>query len=282
MLDGRRIRRTCAAGIAGAALTLGCQSSPLGPQAGQVYVEVRVTGGFAGVDYTFAIDGDALAVRGIACVRGCTFEPGELVASLTSAQVTHYAELLEEAGIRLLDGTDFGEECCDQFHFVVEYRVRGRTSTVQGSGGTLPDDLSRAVAEIHRLVSYGSPIVVDWTSSPDDWPLDPLGLREHALDGGALSLEVEHGGGCTTHDYALVAWGGWMESFPVQVDVLLTHDDHDDPCDALVRRTLRFDLTPLRDEYFRSYPTSGPAPSTVVLRLTVPDGEGVRLIEYSF
>jgi len=53
-------------------------------------------------------------------------------------------------------------------------------------------------------------------------------------------------------------------------------------CDAIISRTLRFDLTRLREEYQRSYPTLGPAPSTLVLRLTVPDGEAARQIAYTF
>jgi hypothetical protein len=282
MLDHRRIRHAGALAIAAATLTLGCHASLIGPQVDDVYIEVHVTGGFAGVDYTFAIVGEAAELRGIACVRSCDFEPGEPLASLTRDQVVYYAELLDDAGIRLLDGTDFGEECCDQFHYDVEYRERGFEATVQGSSGSLPEDLSQAVGEIHRLWSSGSPIVIEFESSPEEWPRDPLVLHDYDLDGGVLSLDVEYGGGCETHEHALVAWGGWMESFPVQVNVLLTHEDHDDPCDALIRRTLRFDLGPLREEYYRSYPSSGPAPSTVLVQLTVPDGEGARQIEYTF
>ena len=265
-----------------AATTLGCHATFLGPRVDEVYIELRVTGGFAGVDYTFAILGEEAELRGIECVHHCDFEPGETLASLTREQVGYYAELLEDAEVRLLDGTDFGIECCDQFHYDLLYREGDFEATVRGTTGRLPEDLAEAIGAIHRLWSLGPPIVVDFDSSPEEWPRDPLILRGFAVDGWVLSLDVEYGGGCETHEHALVAWGGWMESSPVQVEVMLTHEDLDDPCDALVRRTLPFDLTPLRDAYFRSYPTGGPGPTTLVLRLTVPDGEGAREVEYIF
>ncbi len=136
--------------------------------------------------------------------------------------------------------------------------------------------------EADSVLAGALPVIVDWESRPEDWPQDPLTLRESSLDGPILSLEVEYGGGCEPHDHDLVAWGGWLESFPVQVNVLLTHDAHADPCDALLRRTLPFDLTRLREDYLASYGDGGPAPATIVLRLTVPDGADVRRIEYKF
>lgn len=260
----------------------GCSSSSTGPQPEDVVIEVHVTGGFAGVDYAYAIVGASSDLRGIVCERGCDFVPGEVLANVTPAQVTYYAGLLEDAGIQGLDGTDYGYQCCDQFHYEVTYDDGGHASTVSGSAGALPADLARAVGETHRLYFGLLPILIEWNSEPADWPQDGLTLPEHVLEGSVLSLDVAYGGGCTTHDFDLVAWGGWLESFPVRVNVLLSHDDHGDPCDGIVQRTLRFDLTRLRDEYLRSYPTLGPAPSTLLIQLTVPDGQEPREIAYTF
>ncbi|KPK62044.1 MAG: hypothetical protein AMS21_08305 [Gemmatimonas sp. SG8_38_2] len=276
------VRHPIAVGIAATAVMLGCESDPVGPQAEDIYIEVRVTGGFAAVDYTFAVVGRSSEVVAIACEQVCDFEPGDLLADPTPAQVLYFAELLTDAGIHTHAGTDFGDQCCDQFHYTVEYREGDRGSIVSGATGSLPGDLSRAIGELHQLLSGTLPVIIDWPSRPDNWPHDPLMLRDFALEGPILELEVEYGGGCESHDHDLVAWGGWMESFPVQVNVLLSHEDRDDPCDALIHRTLRFDLTRLREDYVASYRDGGPGPTTIVLRLSVPDGAEARRIDYTF
>jgi hypothetical protein len=272
-------------GLVGSVATValpGCSSSATGPEPEDVVIEVHVTGGFAGVDYAYAIVGASSDLRGISCESGCDFAPGDVLASVTPTQVTYYAGLLEDAGIHGLDGTDFGQQCCDQFHYEVTYGDGQRVSTVSGSAGALPADLARAVGETHRLFFGLLPILIEWESKPADWPQGGLSLPDHVLEGSVLTLDVAYGGGCTTHDFDLVAWGGWMESFPVRVNVLLSHDDRGDPCDGIVQRELRFDLTRLRDEYLRSYPTLGPGPSTLLLQLRVPDGKGAREIAYTF
>jgi hypothetical protein len=261
----------------------GCGSDdPLGPQAERIYIEVRVSGGIASVDYTYAVDGDESVVRGIVCNSGCDFEPGEVLAGLTPAQVLYFAELLADAGVILHDGVDFGVECCDQFHYAIDYRDGELESSVRGSTGALPNGLAGAVAELDLLLQGVLPIVIDWDSQPDDWPSDRLQLRDYSLEGSVLSVDVEYGGGCATHELDLVAWGGWLESFPVQVNVLLSHEDHDDACDALIHRTLKFNLIPLRGDYEASYGVSIPGETTIVVRLTVPDGGEVRTIEYTY
>jgi len=121
------------------------------------------------------------------------------------------------------------------------------------------------------------PVVVDSMNTiliyPDqnDIPLheDPAGINDVALEGDSLMLVAESGGGCEVHDYALFGCHCFMESFPVQTNVFLSHDDHDDPCDAIVIDTLRFDLTPLKDVFLTYYPTD----ETVILRIREPGSE---------
>lgn len=276
------IRQLGAAELAAIALVAGCDSEPMGPRAEDTYIEVHVTGGLAFVDYGYAVVGRSSEVRGIACALGCDFEPGDVLADLSPAQVVYYAELLIDAGIHRHAGTDFGDECCDQLHYVVEYRDGERTSIVRGGAGNLPADLARAIGEIGQTLLGGLPVIIDWPSRPEGWPRDPLVLLQFSLEGSILQLEVEYGGGCASHDHDLVAWGGWMESNPVQVSVLLTHESRDDPCDALIHRTLRYDLTRLREGYVASYPGGEPGARTIVLLLTVPDGAPARRIEYTF
>jgi len=282
MRVGKLTRHAAAAALATIALSIACGSEPVEPLPEDIYVEVHVTGGLVSTDYRYALVGSSSEVRGIACQQGCDFEPGDVLADLTPTQVRYYSDLLVDAGIHTHAGKDFGDECCDQLHYDVEYRDGERTSTVRGAAARLPTELARAIGDLQKVLSGVLPVIIDWPSRPEAWPQDPLVLHQFSLEGDVLELDVEYGGGCTSHDHDLVAWGGWIESSPVQVNVLLTHDNADDPCDALIRRSLRYDLTRLREDYMASYPGGGPAATTIVLLLTVPDGAEARSIEYTF
>jgi hypothetical protein len=108
---------------------------------------------------------------------------------------------------------------------------------------------------------------VRFGADPLRWHRDAWSLDSVRVDGDTLFLSVRHGGGCAQHGYALVAWNGWLESEPVQADVLLAHDARDDPCDALLSPRLRFDLSPLRAAWTRDY---GAERGTIRLRITDP------------
>jgi hypothetical protein len=68
-----------------------------------------------------------------------------------------------------------------------------------------------------------------------------------------LVLQVEYGGGCREHRFALHLDGFFRESNPVQTGAVVSHDAQGDACRALVRETLTFDLTPLKQLWQRSY-----------------------------
>ena len=44
-----------------------------------------------------------------------------------------------------------------------------------------------------------------------------------------------------------------MESYPVQVNIQLSHDDNDDPCDMWITETLIFNIFPLKESWQKSY-----------------------------
>jgi hypothetical protein len=76
-----------------------------------------------------------------------------------------------------------------------------------------------------------------------------------------------------------------MESLPVQVRLFISHDDYDDPCDALVTREFSFDLLPLRLAYEGSYGAGPPGETTLKLLLEDPmlaSPQGARVLEYKF
>ncbi|MDX1494421.1 MAG: hypothetical protein R3253_10205 [Longimicrobiales bacterium] len=266
----------CAAGV-------GC-SDVAGPGLdAAVHVEVAVSGGIAGVSYSFELDGPDGVVRGVTCTSGCDFEAGRVFVAVSPTQVARTAGELREAGIFALNGVDFGTVCCDQFQYVVTYREDGRTSTVRGDAGTLPPLLLRAVGVLQGMVDGRLPVVVALDTDPQSYPSDPLTLEEAAISGDVLEAAVHYGGGCRLHEIDLVAFHGWLESAPVQVDVLLSHEDNGDMCDALIMETRRFDLRPLAEAYRDAYGGGAPGETTLVLRLREPGQPGqLRLLEYRF
>jgi hypothetical protein len=94
------------------------------------------------------------------------------------------------------------------------------------------------------------------------WPADALEFLDVRIRGDTLVAEVRYGGGCREHRFALVFGDVFMESDPVQVRGMLSHDADGDLCRALLGRTLRYDLGPLRRAYLSAYGGGG---GTVVL-----------------
>ncbi len=228
---------------------------------------LRVTGGLVGVDYTLLVDGRRGVALGQECVSGCGFQDGATLHGLTPQEVEYLALLFEEAGIRSLDKTDFGTRCCDQLHYELRYTDPLGATRVEGSSEALPPELREAIEVVAGYGGGTFPIVVDMGTDPSIWPRDSAVLDEVGLEGHFLRLTAAHGGGCAAHHYNLVAYGGWMESFPVRVRVFFSHDGNNDPCDALLTRQLAFDLRPLRAAYEAAYGAGEPGQTTVMLEL---------------
>ena len=245
---------------------------------------MQVSGGFAGVSYAVKLDGADGTLMGEICTSLCDFASGELLAVLTAGELQHLLGLFRGAGIRDLDGTDYGSQCCDQFYYRLTYRDDHGEVTVQGSSEAYPRKLREAVSSVHALIQEARPLVMDFDGDPADWPRDPLEISEPGIEGDTLSVQVAYGGGCRVHLFRGVATGGFMESDPVQVRVFLSHEDHDDPCDAWLTRELRFDLGPLKRAYQDAYGAGGGTAALKVLlddpRLASPLGAWV--LEYTF
>jgi hypothetical protein len=251
-------------------------------EAADVYVEVRGSGGIAGVRFAYALDGAAGAVVELRCDRACDPASGRVLTHVSPGQVAEVAELMRRARILDLDGTDFGRECCDQIDLVVTFRYGDREATVEGAWNRLPEPMQEAAARIVEMAEGVVPVLVAFETRPADRPGDPVTIERDSLVGSVLTLEVSYAGGCEDHVFDLVAWGGWLESFPVQVNVFLSHDYRGDACRALVTRELRFDLGPLAEAYRRDYGGGAPGATTIVLRLVGPADQKPVLIEYTF
>ena len=255
-------------------------SSPLGPiVADEITITLAVSGGFIGQSYEFVVDGEALEVVGVRCEAHCTFDEGELIIPVSAAQVTDLARRLEEADVFRHAG-DHGDDCCDQIGYDLRYTKDGRTARVQGTDQTIPSALATAIRHIAGLSRGRLPMLVSPDTDGSDWPRDAYTLGTVAVEGTTLRAEVTYGGGCGSHRMDLVGYGGWLESNPVQINALITHDDGDDACDAVVSEERVFDLAPLARAWVEGYgPASGPI--RINLRLWDPASASPlgRLIE---
>ena len=90
-------------------------------------------------------------------------------------------------------------------------------------------------------------IIID-DSYYQDAPRDSYTINMVRLYKNILHFNVSYGGGCRNHEFQLIATS-FMESNPVQVNILLSHEDNDDPCDMWITEDLGFDLSPLKKSW---------------------------------
>jgi hypothetical protein len=103
-----------------------------------------------------------------------------------------------------------------------------------------------------RVLPSNDVVITDEPSA--SLQLDPFTLNDAETAGDSLALNITYSGGCLEHDFTLfMSPSAFMESFPVQANLYLWHDDKDDACDAIITTTVSFSLDPLVDLYTQSY-----------------------------
>lgn len=82
---------------------------------------------------------------------------------------------------------------------------------------------------------------------------DPYALGIISVEGAELIADVQTGGGCAEHSFA-VCWDGTIvDSSPPTVNLSLSHDAHGDTCHAVLSRDLRVELAPTLDAIARPF-----------------------------
>ena len=80
----------------------------------------------------------------------------------------------------------------------------------------------------------------------DKYPMDPVQIRDARIIGDSLTMLVAYSGGCKPHDFKAVWNGAMMKSMPPQINVILSHNSHDDMCEALITQDVTVSLEPLK------------------------------------
>ena len=96
-----------------------------------------------------------------------------------------------------------------------------------------------------------------------DYSTDSFEITDASISAHTLTLGVTYGGGCGEVDFSLLVNNSFMESNPVQVQVIPVLQDRDN-CKSLVTREICFDLTELAELYNAAYQTSS---GSILLRV---------------
>jgi hypothetical protein len=107
-------------------------------------------------------------------------------------------------------------------------------------------------------------------ASPTGQRFDAAIIDSARVTQDVLQVFVQYGGGCRTHQFALISSGIFLESYPVRLGLRLAHDAQGDPCRAIKASVERFDLRPVRQAYQASYGQGGP----IILELREPGQNG--------
>ncbi|MFX0205425.1 MAG: hypothetical protein ACFFDT_05520 [Candidatus Hodarchaeota archaeon] len=84
-------------------------------------------------------------------------------------------------------------------------------------------------------------------------PRDPYTITFLEINGDLLTIKVSYGGGNCDHEFILIGSGIFMESYPVQTTIVLSHNANGDLAEKLIREHFIFDLSPLIEAYQRLY-----------------------------
>ncbi len=186
--------------------------------------------------------------------------PGDVVLLFDSAGNFVNASETDDDGNYAFDGLAMGQ-------YTVKVKTEGKDDyDVLDTVTVASDDPTADDPDI-------LPITLSNGDDPEAWVTDPCAIEEAVTDGDTLRLTVSYGGGCEDHEFKLVAWNFFMESFPVQAGIEIAHNGNNDLCDAYITEELSFDLTPLKKEYQDQYPD---AEGQIVLQI------GDLSVDYTF
>ena len=129
-----------------------------------------------------------------------------------------------------------------------------------------------SLADDYRIIQ---PVVID-KSAYDTASRDAFEFLRVELDGDLLTIEVSFSGSQKRHDFELIGAGEFMESSPIQTQLVLSHDSNGDLGEALITEELIFDLKPLVEAFFSVY--SFFSPDNISLKMNL---EGYGQIVYN-
>lgn len=107
-----------------------------------------------------------------------------------------------------------------------------------------------------------------------DWVLkkDALAVNSAVIENNELVVSVSYSGGCASHLIELYAYTGILKSNPPQMNLVLSHNANNDMCEAYITKTIRFDLTKIKEYLGGQVGGAG----TVILNVNGTDGKPIK------
>lgn len=94
------------------------------------------------------------------------------------------------------------------------------------------------------------------TVDPQEVKIEPLArlnektdrfiLKSARQNGDILIFDVSYSGGCETHDFELITTGKYKSTYPPEIEIMLSHNNHNDGCRSVIDKKLYFNLIPLQ------------------------------------
>ena len=135
-----------------AGISAGC-SSPTSPRpVGDVEISLGVSGGIAYREFSYRIAGSSGDIVGEECMSFCDWESGDTLARVSKVEVRALAQRFINDGFLDVPEEDYGEECCDQLHYVLTYRDERANKTVRGSSAAVPDAVNSLALAVMNFV----------------------------------------------------------------------------------------------------------------------------------
>ncbi len=97
----------------------------------------------------------------------------------------------------------------------------------------------------YQNTAYLTDEIINDFNDPFD---DPFNIVEVSIFENTMSLIVNYGGGCSTHEFQLAGSTSVMKSFPPQRSIQLLHNGNNDLCKMLVTDTIFFNIENLSNE----------------------------------
>lgn len=153
--------------------------------------------------------------------------------------------------------------------FVLLFLVLAVASCSMESPPAVDDD------PIHTLSTHSENPPVVFTELPaEDLHFAPWNLIAASIEGDRLDLHVGFSGCQPDHPWTFYISGGFMESWPIQVNGVLVHEVEESGL-AYFETTLSFDLLPLKAAYLESY-----GPGDVLILNLIDFENATHPIEY--
>ncbi|OYT28155.1 hypothetical protein B6U98_05505 [Thermoplasmatales archaeon ex4572_165] len=122
------------------------------------------------------------------------------------------------------------------------------TLTAKNTNKTVSDTIIVYV----KNTSYSDSIIID-DDSFEQAKRDMFEFNNVILYKDSLEITVSYSGGCEDHVFELISKEAFMESDPVQIDLVLSHDANDDLCEAYITETLVFNISKLKQKWQNEY-----------------------------